>query len=432
MVLDLSQFYQACSPSKSLSFDQGDQGYYIDFSPVRGGSIIQELGRTITRLAPDSPTCQLFTGHVGCGKSTELICLKTLVEQDNFHVVYFESSEDLDLADVDVTDILLAIARQVSESLESIEINLDLPYFHQLFQSIGDIFKPALAIADHQFSNTIAEITARTKNSPKLRSQLRQYLEPRTNGILNALNQELLEPAIAVLKQRGKQGLLVIIDNLDRIDNIPGVAGRHQPSYLFIDRGEQLKKLNCHVVYTLPLELVFSSDLGLITNRFGVVPKVLAMVPVRHRDGQLSPEGMVLLRQLVLARAFPGIAPDQRLAWLDQVFDAPETLDRLCSVSGGHVRNLLVLLYRCLQREDPPLSRTCVEQILQQRRSELLLALSVSEIKSLQRVMAEKHIRHDPNEQMLLHSMFVFEYRNGGESWFDINPILAESPEFQP
>lgn len=432
MTLDLHQFYQACNPSKALSLGEEDQGYYIDFSPVRGGNIIQELARTITRLAPDSPTCQLFTGHVGCGKSTELICLKALVAQANFHVVYFESSEDLDLADVDVTDILLAIARQVSESLEAVDIELELPYFRQLFQSIGDIFKPTLAIADHHFSTTIAELTARTKDSPKLRNQLRQYLEPRTNGILNAINQELLEPAIAALKQQGKQGLAVIIDNLDRIDNTPKSTGRHQPSYLFIDRGEQLKKLNCHVVYTLPLELVFSSDLGLITNRFGIVPKVLAMIPVCQRDGCLYPEGMALLRQLVLARAFPNETPEQRLQGLDQVFDTPETLDRLCRISGGHVRNLLMLLYRCLQREDPPLSRTCIEQVIQQRLSELLLALSVPEIKSLKRVMAEKHIRHDPSDQLLLHSMFVFEYRSEGESWFDINPILAESPEFQP
>ncbi|HEY9602079.1 MAG TPA: hypothetical protein V6C85_10750 [Allocoleopsis sp.] len=37
--------------------------YYMDFSSVRGGNTIWELGRTITRLSPDKPSCQLFTGH---------------------------------------------------------------------------------------------------------------------------------------------------------------------------------------------------------------------------------------------------------------------------------------------------------------------------------------------------------------------------------
>src|SRR3712207_1329236 len=66
-------------------------------------------------------TCELFTGHIGCGKSTELLRLKADLEQEGFHVVYFESSQDLEMGDVDIGDILLAIARRVSESLENLE-----------------------------------------------------------------------------------------------------------------------------------------------------------------------------------------------------------------------------------------------------------------------------------------------------------------------
>ncbi|NEQ25645.1 MAG: ATP-binding protein, partial [Microcoleus sp. SIO2G3] len=84
-----------------------DQKYYINFSSVRGGEIVEELGQTI--LLSDESTCQLFTGHIGCGKSTELLRLKEELEQQSFHVVYFESSQDLDMADVDISDILLAI-----------------------------------------------------------------------------------------------------------------------------------------------------------------------------------------------------------------------------------------------------------------------------------------------------------------------------------
>lgn len=108
MKLDFPRFYRACNPSKTLVVGNAeDRQYYIDFSSVRGGKILEELGRTITRLLPDEPTCQLFTGHIGCGKSTELLRLKAELEQQGFHVVYFESSQDLDMVDVDVTDIPL-------------------------------------------------------------------------------------------------------------------------------------------------------------------------------------------------------------------------------------------------------------------------------------------------------------------------------------
>ena len=44
-------------------------------------------------------------GHIGCGKSTELFRLKDKLEQQGYHVVYFEFSEDLDMGDVDISDI---------------------------------------------------------------------------------------------------------------------------------------------------------------------------------------------------------------------------------------------------------------------------------------------------------------------------------------
>ena len=110
MALSVSQFFKACNPTKTLDLSKPEEAqFYVDFSAVRGSDVVNELQRTIV-LSEDEPTCQLFTGHIGCGKSTELSRLKTLLEQQGYHVVYFESSEDLDMADVDISDILLAIA----------------------------------------------------------------------------------------------------------------------------------------------------------------------------------------------------------------------------------------------------------------------------------------------------------------------------------
>lgn len=386
MKLDLVRFFQACNPSKTLVVSKPeDRQYYIDFSKVRGAKIIEELGRTITRLSPEEPTCQLFTGHIGCGKSTELLRLKAELEQQGFHVVYFESSQSLDMADIDVTDILLAVAREVSQSLEAIKINLKPGYFQTLFTELGEFLQTPIELGG-ELSVGIAKITAKTKDSPKLRGQLRQYLEPRTNGILESINKELLKPAREKLKQQGKKGLVVIIDNLDRVDNSLKPSGYYQPEYLFVERGEQLNQLNCHVVYTIPLVLIFSNALGRLTNRFGVDPKVLPMVPVQLQDGSQFSQGITLLQQMVMARAFPGVSWEQNRNLITEVFDSPNTLERLCRVSGGHLRNLLMLLFRCLQQEDPPLSRECVDRVIKQRRNELTLAITPDEWESLREV----------------------------------------------
>ncbi|MEQ8957400.1 MAG: hypothetical protein RLP02_05665, partial [Coleofasciculus sp. C2-GNP5-27] len=340
-------------------------------------------------------------------------------------------SHVLEMADVDVTDILLAIARSVAESLEAVKIRLQPAYFVNLFRDIGDFLQTPIELSEAKFSlpGGIAEITTKMKDSPRLRSQLRQYLEPRTNGILKAINQELLTPATEKLKRIGKKGLVVIIDNLDRLDNTIKPTGELQPVYLFVDRGDQLKQLNCHVVYTIPLFLIFSNALGRLTNRFGVDPKILPMVPVQLRQGSECKEGIALLQQMVLARAFPDMNPVQRLDCLSELFDHPDTLKRLCQISGGHARQLLMLISRCLERDDPPFSRDCLEDIIRFRRNELTLAITEDEWIYLREVAQQKSLRGEEKYQILIRDMFVFEYRDSQGSWFDINPMLAEAAE---
>ncbi|MEH2389282.1 MAG: P-loop NTPase fold protein [Nostoc sp.] len=435
MLLDLERFYQACNPSRPLIIgNASDRRYYIDFAAVRGGKIIEALQRTIARISPDAPTCQLFTGHLGCGKSTELLRLKAELEEQQFHVVYFESTHVLEMADVDVTDILLAIAGQVSESLEALKIRFKPSYFTKLFGELVDFLQTPIELGvEAELSVGIAKITTKAKESPQLRRRLRDYLEPRTANILQSINQELLEPATRQLKARGKKGLVVIVDNLDRVAIRPLPSGRSLPEYLFIQRGEQLRKLNCHVVYTIPLALTFSNDSAELQHRLGggVAPKVLPMIPVRLRSGGIFPQGLTMLRQMVLARAFPDILASDRLGLITEVFDSLETLDRLCLISGGHVRDLLGLLFDCLREQDPPFDRECVELVIRRQRDYRTNAIDPHEWELIFQVVQQQRVRGDIEYYTLLRSLFVFEYRDHQGAWFAVNPVLAETEKFK-
>jgi AAA ATPase domain len=458
MALDVGQLFRICNPSKTLNLGKvSDRQYYIDFSQVRGSNLVEELQRSII-LSADEPTCQLFTGHIGCGKSTELSRLKTELEAQGYHVVYFESSEDLEMADVDISDILLAIARQVSHSLEEAKIQMQPTRFQRLLQGAVTVLNsevtglklkmPEVQVAGtgvkvpeaigmsetdgkYSLSFGIGELTTKAKDSKDLRSLLRQHMEPRVNTILEALNTELIQPAIQQLHQRQGAGLVVIIDNLDRIDNKLKLEERRQPEYLFIDRGDQLNKLQCHVVYTIPLVLAFSNEKENLMNRFGSDPQLLPMVRTQNWDGSVCEAGLAALEQMILVRAFPTCEPQERLQNVTQLVDAPETLERLCLVSGGHVRNLLVLLHNCLKRSNLPFSRNLLEQVISQRRSELSKAITAEEWTLLRQVQQTKSVRGEVEYQTLLRSLFVFEYRDAERGWFDLNPILAEAEELR-
>ncbi len=448
MELDIRKFFQASNPVKTLNMGQDeDRQYYIDFSRVRGGKIIEQIARTITILSPDIPTCQLFTGHIGSGKSTELLRLKAELEQHGFYVVYFESSRDLNMADVDITDILLAIARQILESLDFFELELNPKEFREMLQEMINISQNHLDLSEFEMSgiksfhsNSVHHLSlgvliqllmTQSRNSHTVRALLRQYLEPRTSAILAAINREIIAPYIQKIKQYQKAGLVVIVDNLDRIINTRKSSQRLQHEYLFIDRGDQLNQLHCHLVYTIPLDLIFSNDLGQLTNRFGGDPKILPMVPVQLPNHQICEEGIDLLRQLVITRAFPRSSKQNYQPLITAIFDNAKTLNRLCQISGGHVRSLLVLLYSCLQQADPPISRDVLENVILQRRYQLLLGIEPEEWEILYQVATTKRLTGLINSHALLRSLWVFEYRYQKEYWFDVNPILKETEEFK-
>lgn len=435
-VLDLYRLFQASNPAKTLEVAKSeDRQYYINFSAVRP-SLTERLSRQIAR-SPNLPTCQLFTGHIGCGKSTELLRLKTELELQGFHVVYFEATEDLDMEDVDVTDIFLAIARHVSKSLEEIRINLKPTGFKNFLQQIAELLNTPIdvsGIGDTSVSFSlpvgIGRITAKIEDRSKLRSQIREELDD-SSRMVELINKEVLEPAIEQLKQRGKQGLVIIVDNLDRLLDSPKSSVRNLPEYLFIDQGKQLLQLSCHVVYTIPLKLIFSKEFFSLKNRFGVEPEVLPMAAVRLPDGRECQEGVALMRQMVLARAFPEVDEVLRLDLITKIFDTPETLDRLCKISGGHVRNLLGILRRCLLQENPPISRECLEKVIKQIAYGIAIVIDNNEWELLRQVRERKTIAGEYEYQVLLRSLFLFEYEYGGDRWFDINPVLAETKEYR-
>jgi hypothetical protein len=178
----------------------------------------------------------------------------------------------------------------------------------------------------------------------------------------------------------------------------------------------------------MPLALMFSNDLNGLTSRFGVDPKVLPMVPVKLRDGSECSEGMALLRQMVLARAFPDVEPQQRLGLIKEIFDSAETLDHLCRASGGHVRELLRLLNDWIKKNrELPLSRKELENVVRSRRNQMTLAITDDEWELLRQVQDRKQVSGDEGYQILIRSMFVYEYRDSEGSWFEVNPILAEA-----
>lgn len=435
MTLDIREIYRATDPNRTLDLNnEEDRKFYIDFSPVRGHQIVDRLRMNIALLSPNRSTCQLLTGHIGCGKSTELLRLKAELEQEGFHVVYINSGVDLEMNDIEVSEILLMIALRVSESLKILNIP-EPKRLNNLLKRASELVQETVGVSvfteTDQFLFRIAKIIAISKENPSLHHMFREYLEPRINTILEAINLELLATAKKKLKQHGKNGLVVIVDDLEKMANEPKLWGRYQHEYLFVDRGAQLRQLNCHVIYTIPIVLRFSNDFTALMQSFEL-PSVIPQVPVQLRDGSENKEGVNLLRMMVLARVFPNIEVEQRLSKATEVFDTEETLNRLCMISGGHLRILLRILNQCLLVErDLPISRITLEQVIREFGNEQTIAIKNDDRDLIRRVSLNKTVTGDKKYQILIRSLFIYEYRDYLGSWFDINPILPGALKLQ-
>ncbi len=441
--INYADFCIAVDPQRTLNFgDEGDRLCYIDFTPIRGDKVIRKLkSRIMTHR--DKGTCSLFMGHVGCGKSTELLRLKKELEQEKFFVVYFKGDDYLDKSDVSIAGVLFVIAGQVSQALEQ-TISPVSGRLQQLVLGFRDTLFTELEVEaqaklggqklgvdsgkkELKLSTIFGDLTMRAKNDPKWRTRLNDYVTPQLTQLIYGINNDLIRPGIEQLKEMGYRGLTIIIDNLDRVDDRPSASGRSKQELLFLDKAEDLASLDCHTVYTMPLRLRFSNEFGALKNRFSFKPECLPMVPTMTREGNVLKEGIDKLKQMVLARALPSLSEEERMDRVSEIFENEDVLERLCRASGGHVRELFRLLLQWAEEETGlPLTTDSLKEVIDEEAREMQLRISAAEWALLRQVHESKEVSDELEYQQLIHTQMVFEYSYGRGPWFDVHPLLLE------
>lgn len=429
MDANIRNFFNNCDPTKPLNYgNTEDKSYYIDFTSVRGVEVIKQLKDSIEW--DTNRTYQLFTGQIGCGKTTELWRLKTELEQDNWGVVFLDASIGLELNDLHVTDLLIFIAYGISnEYIKNTNENFlgqCFPKFQNIFNQILGIIQERLTITDIGLSVGLATITAHVKESPNIRDRLSNQLGMFMPDLIRAINEEVIGLVIKKLENQGKKGLVVIVDGLDKIIDI------EQAKSLFINRTQQLRSFICHIIYTIPMSLVFSDNFQALLQNFAETPKVLPMIPVRRRDGGEHKEGMELLKEMVLKRVFPYLPKNQLFEQIPLLFESDEALNRLCRISGGHVRYILLYLRDWIRsQEQLPLSQPYLERIIVKYCSDICLGITEEDWRLLCQVAKTQELAGAKYYERLIRSLFVYKYDEQGQAWFDVNPILAESKKMK-
>ncbi|QLE52346.1 ATP-binding protein [Nostoc sp. C057] len=427
----LVKLYSAFNPFEPLP--AGDPKY-VDCQDVRGDADIeQELGNRM-RLA-NTNTCQLYSGHRGAGKSTELLRLKKYLENREFYVVYFAADEeDIVFEDAQYTDILLACTRHLLKDLK--EIASPRPILEWLkgrWEDLKDLAQTPIEFESLGVETQLtqfAKLTANLRAVPELRQNIRQKVDIYTVTLIQVLNEFLVDAKQNL--PNGYNKLAVIVDNLDRMVLVKD-GERTNYEEVFLDRSEQLQALDCHLIYTVPISMVYSTRATDLRDIYGD-PQILPMIMVNTLKGEVYQPGLKKVKEVINKRVRQ-IAPELSLE--KEIFDSSQTLDRLCLMSGGHVRNLLLLTQDAIGRtEELPISEKAVRRAITQARDTYRRAVENHQWSLLAEVSLSKRIINDDLYWSLLYNRCLLEYRyldDDGEMqrWFDIHPLIQEIPEFK-
>lgn len=435
LATSLKDVFNTADPT--LPLQSGDRRY-VDCTAVRGNEDVVSHMFNIISWTERATTAQLFTGHRGCGKSTELFRLRKRLEDAGYAVIYFEADEIIDVEDIVYSDVLVAMAQQVYHGLRTLNVDLPDELLNDVFAWFAEIVFEQSNVKEFQatlgaefgfglpqvltpLAQLMAKITGQLRTGVESRKAIRRKLDPQIAQLIDRINL-LIQAGIAALRKQGKVGLVIIADNLDRIPFRKLDETRNNHDALYIEHGEQLRALRCHLIYTVPIAILYSARARILT---AVFPDCLTlpMIKVHTKDNQPWPDGLQKMRQILAERID-----------LDAVFEA-RALDLLCAESGGHPRVLMTLVrYACqypVNRYPRPIDANAAERAIGRLTSEYSRSIPEEHFAALASVYAVKRSKNDDDHRLMLHNLSLLEYMNGLEPWHDVHPSVQRLAKFQ-
>lgn len=381
--------------------------FYIN----RPGNPIYEL--TDALLAPFyRPPKFFFSGHRGCGKSTELQHLLSNGDiQKKFWTINFSIREETDIIDLDFRDVLLAIGSRLFREYRKRGGEMPEHLLKELNGWKGKVEKQISTILDGRVSDIelgasidafFASAGLKMKLEPATRVELRQVVETDITGLISLINH-----IAGVIFNQERKIPLVLVDDMDKPD-------LERARAIFHDRREIMMQPNCAIVYTVSSALFYSKEFDSIRDQAMFLPNI-NLQSLTGGETTME-EGYRTLEQFVKVR-------------MDDTLIEPAALHDAISYSGGVFRELARIIRSatgsarrrgatCIECED-------IELVAAEIRNEYRRILDKEDIKLLKRVYETKKLEHSERLMPLLQLLAILEYRDQ-ENWCDIHPVLRK------
>ena len=400
--------------------DPGDPRYQPPYDHPGCEDPIRLLRNDIEYAGSES--LNLFSGFRGSGKTTELFRLRQRLTDIGYVVLYADALQYINPAvPIEISGLLIVLAGAFGDALEQ-EHKIRLKG-----ETYWDRLRNWLTTTEVNLKEIGLKTGADIKLELRATPSFRQKLVDTLNGRIGELHEDVtnfFEDGFKAIREKvGADAKVVFL--FDSLEQIRGSLSdeekvTHSVEVLFSNNLRLLKIPNLHVVYTVPPWLKFILP--------GVPMVVLPCVRTWNNDDNrsLCMSGRDALRSLVNRR----FGADGLTRFFGP--DPFSRADRLIALSGGHFRDLLLLLLETVLRaEDLPVSDDAMDRAVLAVRSRFL-PIALDDAKWLDEIERERStlLKTTAAAEIgrltrFLDTHMVLYLRNG-EEWYDLHPLVRD------
>jgi energy-coupling factor transporter ATP-binding protein EcfA2 len=424
----LEQAYINCDQIRPIEPNGADAKFHIEINAKSVQRLLLDL-----KLQARQNLKILFSGHKGCGKSTQLNYLAAIPEiKNNFLVVKYSIQDLLNPDDLDHIDLLVSMALKAYEAAQEAGI----PASQQLQKKVQELADQLHGLIEKTTATDTGrqgevgvkgsvgvpsildfiklQFFARYQLEFSTRDEVRKHYRPRLNELVDGLNAILDEIRLSLAERKN---ILILIDDTDK-------APLNKSLHVFEQNGLHLAKPQCCVVYVIDMALVCSGRFRAIANAIGketILPN-LRLTNVAGEVDEEAETNRALFTQIANSRMDSNLIDD-------------EALHEVITMSGGVMREFMALMAKSISTTliagRGRVTRADVDRAVIDTRNGF--SLRADHIKMLQDVLRDPHWYPDSRVEdaqspflELLHTLALLEYRNGEEKWRQPHPILKQ------
>ncbi|MCP4350008.1 MAG: AAA family ATPase [Desulfobacterales bacterium] len=346
----------------------------------------------------------LIIGHRGCGKST---ILNKVAEdlKDEYQVVLFSAAEVINMMDVETVDILLATYLQV---LESVSGDRQFKPLFDKFDELVKLFKKEINLETTDVK-VLGLLSFKFKVEPESRATIRKKLFDRVQEL-----QKNLSEACSQIQQNRNKEILIIIDDLDKLDTT--IAEN-----IFLKNFKMVIVPEAKILFTFPLDTYYCDAYIRITDIYE--SKFIPLVNLYTSDGEYLEFSHKSLEKLILRR-------------IDEELVDKDAMKYAIDKSGGLLRDMVKFMQNtcklAIVDKSDVISTEIAESAVNEYINDYYRVFDFSIYAEKVRAIVDTKQKVD-NETLvyLLKHLFVLEYRHGKELWYDAHPCMKKALEIE-